>query len=74
MVDLTKRHILKVLLGGGAVAAGLYGLVVLQQRTRLGQLGVSAPRVQDGGNAKDGLNRSAQAPLLPVSDIDGWHA
>jgi len=65
MVDLTKRHILKVLLGGGAVAAGLYGLVALQQRTRLGQLGVSAPRVQDGGNAKDGLNRSAQAPLLP---------
>ena len=32
MVDLNKRRILKLLLGSGAVASGLWGLVVFQNR------------------------------------------
>ena len=54
MVDLTKRHILKVLLGGGAVAAGLYGLVALQQRTRLGQLGAARQGCRMGAMRRTG--------------------
>ena len=44
MVDLNKRRILKLLLGSGAVASGLYGLVVFQNSVGLRRLGSTAAK------------------------------
>ena len=65
MVDLNKRRILKLLLGSGAVASGLWGLVVFQNRGGLWQLGSTTPRAQGERNPADRLNLGAQEPLLP---------
>jgi len=65
MVDLNKRRILKLLLGSGAVASGLWGLVVFQNRGGLWQLGSTTPRAQGERNPADRLNLGAQEPLFP---------
>ena len=65
MVDLDKRRILKLLLGSGAVASGLYGLVALERIAGGHQLGTLAPRAQGQDNATGSLNLSAQEPILP---------
>ena len=65
MVDLNKRRILKLLLGTGAVASGLYGLFVFQNSAELRQLRSTMPRAQGEHNPADRLDLGAQAPLFP---------
>jgi hypothetical protein len=65
MVDLQKRHILKLILGSGAVAAGCYGLLSKRQ-TR--NPGIQSPSNRPTRGSEDGSglsNRKIVEPLLP---------
>ena len=59
MVDLNKRRILKLLLGTGAVASGLYGLFAFQNSAELRQLRSTTPRTQGEHNPADRLDLGA---------------
>tara|TARA_Y100000385_G_scaffold282545_1_gene337165 strand:+ start:350 stop:751 length:402 start_codon:yes stop_codon:yes gene_type:complete len=65
MVDLNQRRILKLLLGTGAVASGLYGLFAFQDSAELRQLRSTTPRAQGERDPADRLDLGAQAPLFP---------